>query len=139
MARAIQTTKHAIGEPLFGGMGNYRLLLEAAWLVRDVQDIDDAIGVAISEAGRRLNEASMAYVEVDVGVTGCPACNAPFDSAFIAAETALVGLALEMDVFNAENEEHASRIAKKEIGTALRNVPLSVIEVFELEEDDKEE
>lgn len=121
------------------GMGNYRLILEAAWLVRDVGDLDDAIGVAISEAGKRLNEASMAYVEVDVGVTGCPACNAPFDSAFIAAETALVGLSLEMDVFNAENEEHASRIAKKEIGTALRNVPLSIIDVIELEEEQVEE
>jgi len=32
-------------------MGNYRVTLEAAWLVRDVQTADDAIGVAIAEAG----------------------------------------------------------------------------------------
>lgn len=112
-------------------MGDYLVVLEAAWLVRDVDDIDDAIGVAVSEAGRRLNEHSMAYVEVDVGVTGCPVCDAPFDSAFIAADTALVGLALEMETFNADGTEHASRIAKKEIGQALHGVPLSVVDVVQ--------
>jgi len=115
---------------------NYLVAMEAAWLVRDVEDIDDAIGVAVSEAGKRLNEADMDYVEVEVGATGCPACGEPFDSAFIAADTALVGLVLEMDVFNAESMEHAQRIAKSEIGGALRDVPLKVIEVFETEKGD---
>jgi len=118
---------------------NYLVAMEAAWLVRDVEDIDDAIGVAVSEAGKRLNEADMDYVEVEVGATGCPACGEPFDSAFIAADTALVGLVLEMDVFNAESVEHAQRIAKSEIGGALRDVPLKVIEVFETEEGDDAE
>ncbi|MFW6448814.1 MAG: DUF555 domain-containing protein [Halobacteriota archaeon] len=114
-------------------MADYTVLVEAAWLVRDVEAIDDAIGVAVSEAGRRLNDASMGYVDVDVGVTGCPVCDAPFDSAFIAADTALVGLALEIDVYNAEDVEHASRIAKKEIGQALRDVPLKVVDVLQTE------
>jgi uncharacterized protein (UPF0212 family) len=117
---------------------NYLVAMEAAWLVRDVDDIDDAIGVAVSEAGKRLNQAEMDYVEVEVGATGCPACGEPFDSAFIAADTALVGLVLEMDVFNAESPEHAQRIAKSEIGGALRDVPLKVVEVFETEVDEDE-
>jgi uncharacterized protein (UPF0212 family) len=79
----------------------------------------------------------MDYVEVDVGATGCPACGEPFDSAFIAADTALVGLVLEMKVFNAENTEHAQRIAKSEVGGALRDVPLSVVETIEFEEDEE--
>ena len=115
---------------------NYLVAMEAAWLVRDVDSVDDAIGVAVSEAGKRLNQADMQYVEVDVGVTGCPACGEPFDSAFIAADTALVGLALEMEVFNADSEEHASRIAKSEVGGALRDVPLSVVEIAETPEDE---
>jgi len=117
-------------------MSNYLVAMEAAWLVRDVEDIDDAIGVAVSEAGKRLNEKDMDYVEVEVGATGCPACGEPFDSAFIAANTALVGLVLEMKVFNADSEEHAQRIAKSEIGGALRDVPLSVVETIEFEEDE---
>ena len=122
-------------------MSNYLVEMEAAWLVRDVEDIDDAIGVAVSEAGKRLNETDKQYVEVDVGATPCPACGEPFDSAFIAADTALVGLMLEIEIFNADSDEHASRIAKSEVGGALRDVPLSVIEIVETEagEGDGEE
>ncbi len=120
-------------------MSNYLVALEAAWLVRDVEAIDDAIGVAVSEAGRRLNEANKEFVDVEVGATPCPACGEPFDSAFIAASTALVGLMLEIDVFNADSEEHATRIAKSEVGGALRDVPLDVIDVVETEADEDDE
>ncbi|MFA9515939.1 DUF555 domain-containing protein [Halopenitus sp. H-Gu1] len=119
-------------------MSNYFVAMEAAWLVRDVDDVDDAIGVAVSEAGKRLNETDKQYVEVEVGATPCPACGEPFDSAFIAAGTALVGLLLEIEIFNADSEEHASRIAKSEVGGALRDVPLEVIEVVERDEGDEE-
>jgi hypothetical protein len=112
-------------------MANYLVAMEAAWLVRDVEEVDDAIGVAVSEAGKRLNQQNKEFVEVQVGATGCPACGEPFDSAFIAANTALVGLLLEIDVFNADSEEHAARIAKSEVGGALRDVPLSVVEIVE--------
>lgn len=114
---------------------DYRVIMEAAWLVRDVATVDDAIGVAVSEAGSRLNQAGLEYVDVEVGVTGCPVCEEPFDSAFLAAETAIVGLMLDMDVFNAESEEHANRIAKREVGEALRNVPLTVVDTVELEDE----
>jgi len=120
-------------------MTNYIVAMEAAWLVRDVGAIDDAIGVAVSEAGRRLNEADMDYVEVEVGSTPCPAGGEPFDSAFIAADTALVGLGLEMKVFNADSEQHASRIAKSEIGGALRDIPLSIIDTFETGDGEEED
>ncbi len=79
----------------------------------------------------------MEYVEVEVGATGCPACGEPFDSAFIAADTALVGLVLEIDVFNADRGTRP-RIAKSEVGGALRDVPLKVVEVFETEADEDE-
>jgi hypothetical protein len=130
-----QIKKHEYGEKIFPSM-NYLVAMEAAWLVRDVENIDDAIGVAVSEAGKRLNDKDMDYVEVEVGATGCPACGEPFDSAFIAADTALVGLVLEMKVFNAESIEHAQRIAKSEVGGALRDVPLKVVDTIEFAEDE---
>jgi hypothetical protein len=114
-------------------MPNYHVTLEAAWLVRDVQSADDAIGVAIAEAGKHLNP-KLDFVEVDIGTTFCPACKEPISSVFLAANTAIVGLVLQMKVFDAETEEHASRIAKSVIGRALRDVPLSVIDVEPLEE-----
>jgi len=109
-------------------VGNYLVSLEAAWVVKDVNTLDDAMGVAISEAGKRLNP-KLDYVEVDVGQRFCPSCGEIFDSAFLVAKTALVGLVLQMRVFDAESEEHASRIAKSVIGKALKSVPLSVISV----------
>jgi hypothetical protein len=120
-------------------MGDYLVAMEAAWLVRDVDDVDDAIGVAVSEAGKRLNEVDKQYVEVEVGVTPCPACGEPFDSAFVAADTSLVGLLLEIDIFDADGEKHAARIAKSEVGGALRDVPLKVIEVVPTEGDEDRE
>ncbi|PSP99428.1 hypothetical protein BRC89_04595 [Halobacteriales archaeon QS_4_70_19] len=117
-------------------MSNYYVRMEAAWLVRDVEDSNDAIGVAISEAGKRLNEADLEYVDMNVGATTCPACRETLDSVFVAADTALVGLALEMEIFDAESDEHASRIATSEVGGALRNVPLKVIEVVETESEE---
>jgi uncharacterized protein (UPF0212 family) len=113
-------------------MNNYRVTLEAAWLVKDIETVDDAMGVAIAEAGKRLNP-QLEYVEINIGTTYCPSCEEPFDSVFMAADTALVGLILEMRVFDAENNEHAARIAKSVIGKALKNIPLSVIEVVEME------
>ena len=40
-----------------------------------------------------------------------------------------------MTVFNVEREEHAARIARKEIGQRLENIPLDVLEIEQLEED----
>lgn len=113
-------------------LNNYKVTLEAAWLVKDIDSVDDAMGVAIAEAGKRLNP-QLEYVEINIGTTYCPSCEEPFDSVFMAAGTALVGLILEMRVFDAENEEHAARIAKSVIGKALKNIPLSVIEVVEMD------
>ncbi|MFB6186869.1 MAG: DUF555 domain-containing protein [Halobacteriaceae archaeon] len=115
-------------------MTNYQVVMEAAWLVRDVEETDDAIGVAVSEAGKRLNDADLEYVEVEAGATSCPACGEPLDAAFLAASTALVGLVLEMTIFDADNPEHAARIAKSEVGGALQDVPIEVIETMEGDE-----
>jgi uncharacterized protein (UPF0212 family) len=38
-----------------------------------------------------------------------------------------------MKIFNAESEEHAGRIAKSMIGKALGSIPLSVLEVEEMD------
>ncbi len=113
-------------------MANYIVTLEAAWLVKDVDSVDDAMNIAISEIGKLLNP-DLNFVEIEVGATSCPACGEAFDSVFMAAGTALVGVLLEMKVYDAESEEHAARIAKSTIGKALKNTPLDVVEVEEFE------
>ncbi len=117
---------------------NYIVTLEAAWLVKNVESVEDAMNIAISEVGKLLNP-DLNFVEIEVGTTSCPACGEAFDSVFMAAGTALVGILLEMKVYEAESEEHAARIAKSTIGKALRNTPLNVVEVEEFEGGEKKE
>lgn len=112
-------------------MPDYNVVIESAWVIRDVKSLDDAIGIAISEAGKRLNPAAK-YVEVEAGFLTCPYCEETLSSAIVVADTALVGLVLEMKVFRAETKEHAERIAKSVIGKALRDIPLKVLEVQDI-------
>ncbi|MBP1929913.1 uncharacterized protein (UPF0212 family) [Methanolinea mesophila] len=112
-------------------MPDYLVTLESAWIIKDAKSLEDAISIAISEAGKRLNPSAK-YVEVEAGMLACPFCEGELNSAIIVAKTALIGLSLEMKVFRADSKEHAARIAKSVIGKALRDVPLEVKDVQEL-------
>ena len=114
---------------------NCRVVVEAAVPVFDVETPDEAIRIAISKTGEMLNP-DLNYVEINMGERTSPS-GEELPPAFIAADEALVALELEMTVFNVERDEHASRIARKEIGQRLENIPLEVIEVEELEDDDE--
>ncbi|AXR77825.1 hypothetical protein AArc1_1491 [Natrarchaeobaculum sulfurireducens] len=104
--------------------------------VFDVETEDEAIRIAISKTGEMLNP-DLNYVEINMGERTAPS-GEELPPAFIAADEALVALELEMTVFNVEREEHASRIARKEIGQRLENIPLEVERVDVLEDDEDE-
>ncbi|ELY53077.1 DUF555 domain-containing protein [Natronococcus jeotgali] len=114
-----------------------RVVVEAAVPVFDVETEDEAIRIAISKTGEMLNP-DLNYVEINMGERTSPE-GEELPPAFIAADEALVALELEMTVFNVEREEHASRIARKEIGQRLENIPLEVLEVELIEEDEEGE
>ena len=114
-----------------------RVVVEAAVPVYDVETTDEAVRIAISKTGEMLNP-DLNYVEIDMGERNCPNCGESHDPAFIAADESLVALQLEMTVFNVERDEHAARIARKEIGQRLENIPLEVIEIEELEDEDED-
>ena len=114
-----------------------RVVVEAAVPVYDVSATDEAIKIAISKTGEMLNP-DLNYVEINMGSRTSPS-GEELEPAFIVADEALVALELEMTVFNVEQEEHASRIARKEIGQRLTNIPLEVLEVEIIEDDDEED
>ena len=72
------------------------------------------------------------FVEIEAGILPCPFCRKDLSCTLLVAGTALVGLLLQMRVFRAESGEHAARIARSVIGKALRDIPLSVLEVKQL-------
>ncbi|MFC7059097.1 DUF555 domain-containing protein [Halovenus salina] len=116
---------------------NCRVVVEAAVPVYDVETSDEAVRIAISKTGEMLNP-DLNYVEINMGERTSPS-GEELPPAFIAADEALVALELEITVFNVEREEHAARIARKEIGQRLENIPLDVLEIEVTEEDDEEE
>jgi uncharacterized protein (UPF0212 family) len=115
-----------------------RVVVEAAVPVYDVESTNEAVRIAISKTGEMLNP-DLNYVEIEMGSRSCPHCGEALDPAFVAADESLVALELEMTVFNVEREEHASRIARKEIGQRLENIPLEVLEVEVIEDDGQED
>ena len=117
---------------------NCRVVVEAAVPVYDVETPDEAVRIAISKTGEMLNP-DLNYVEINMGERSCPHCGEELEPAFIAADESLVALELEMTVFNVEREEHAARIARKEIGQRLENIPLDVLEIEVIDEDDDED
>ncbi|UPM42932.1 DUF555 domain-containing protein [Halocatena salina] len=112
-----------------------RVVVEAAIPVYDVGSADEAVRIAISKTGDMLNP-DLNYVEISMGTRSCPHCGEDMEPAFVAADEALVALELEMTVFNVEDEEHASRIARKEIGQRMQKVPLDIIGVETIDSDD---
>ena len=114
-----------------------RVVVEAAVPVYDVGTADEAVRIAISKTGEMLNP-DLSYVEIDTGTRTSPG-GEELPPAFVAADEALVALELSMDVYNVERAEHASRVARKEIGQRLRNIPLTVVDVEEIESDEERE
>ena len=114
-----------------------RVVVEAAVPVYDVETEDEAIRIAIAKTGELLNP-DLNYVEISMGSRTSPS-GEELVPAFVAADEALVALELEMTVFNVEQEEHAARIARKEIGQRLESVPLKVLRVEVLPSEEEEE
>ncbi|WP_123532929.1 DUF555 domain-containing protein [Halosimplex salinum] len=117
---------------------NCRVVVEAAVPVYDVETQDEAVRIAISKTGEMLNP-DLNYVEINMGERSCPHCGEELEPAFLAADESLVALELEITVFNVEREEHAARIARKEIGQRLENIPLDVLVIEQIDDEDEDE
>ncbi|WP_227380710.1 DUF555 domain-containing protein [Haladaptatus halobius] len=112
-----------------------QVTVEAAIQVYTVDTADEALRIAIAKTGELLNP-DLNYVEITPGSRTSPS-GEPLAPAFLAAGDALVALELELTVFNAEEKEHASRIALAEIGKQLDGIPLTILDVEVLVDDNK--
>ena len=113
-----------------------RVVVEAAVSVYDVETVDEAVRIAISKTGELLNP-DLNYVEIDMcSPTGPDGEELP--PAYIVADEALVALELTMDVFNVEQEEHAKRVARTEIGQRLNEIPLEIASVNEIADEESD-
>lgn len=110
-----------------------RVVLEAAVPVDDVATPEAAVGAAISKLAGMLNP-EMQYVDIDPRDQRSPR-GAQVPPATVAAGEGLVALELGMTVYDVENEEHAVRIARSEIGQRLTGISLERLSCTVLDED----
>ncbi|MEF8799880.1 MAG: DUF555 domain-containing protein [Halolamina sp.] len=99
-----------------------RVVLEAAVPVYDVATPEAAVKAAVSKAGEWLAD-DMGYVDIESRSRRSPR-GAELPPATVAAGEGLAALELGMTVYDVENEEHAVRIARSEIGQRLEGIPL---------------
>ncbi|MFB6220894.1 MAG: DUF555 domain-containing protein [Halolamina sp.] len=124
-----------------------RVVLEAAVPVYDVATPEAAVAAAVSKVGDLLSP-EMDYVDVEARSQRSPR-GAEIPPATVAAGEGLVAIELGMTVYDVENEEHALRIARAEIGKRLEGIPLERVsctvidgaedEPVEAESDSEEE
>jgi uncharacterized protein (UPF0212 family) len=104
----------------------YRVTLSVPWIVQGAHAVQDAINIAVSEAGKRVNEADSAHVhqcDISIQTLSCTACGAPMEAVLVVAETALVGLTLECTV-SAQSPENAEQTSRRELGEVFDGTPL---------------
>ena len=52
---------------------NYKITLEAAYIVKEIKEESDAIAIALSESGKKLNP-KLKYVEINIKESICESC-----------------------------------------------------------------
>lgn len=114
-----------------------RVVLEAAVPVYDVATPEAAVGAAVSKVAGLLNP-EMDDVAIDPRDRRSPR-GASLPPATVAAGEGLVAIELEMTVYAVENEEHAVRIARSEIGSRLEGIPLERLSCSVIGEEASEE
>lgn len=111
---------------------NYFVSLEAGYIIRNVDTLDDAFNIAIADIGRKLNDKGLNFISIGKRERN-EKVEINSDKALIVASTALIGLELTMKVFNASCDEHAIKIAKSQIGKALPHTSLDVLDVYKMD------
>lgn len=109
----------------------YLVKLSVPWVVNGVDGVQDAINIAISEVGRRIEDASHTRgVDLDVQMVSCPnqTCGTVTEAVLLVAEKALVGLRVEANV-RAKDPDHSRQVACRELGKHLEDAPLEPVEV----------
>ncbi len=101
---------------------NVRVTLEVPFFIRNVGEKKDARKIAIAEARKRIIQHKIPFTNIQVGASLCPVCGSPFESSFLVADTALVGLFIAIKIFD----------AKKMLGQVFRDTTFKTHELREI-------
>lgn len=106
----------------------FEVQLSVPWVVAGTTGVQDVINIAVSEVGKRVNQTSARYSEIVVQDVACPSCGYEYEAALSTTDFALVVLTV-LAQFEASSAEESSRIAKRELGVRMKDIPLTVLGV----------
>lgn len=113
------------------GEDQYQVSLSVPWIVWNVPSAQDAINIAVSEVGKRVQRASKKQVEeCEISIQGLSDSQGQqtSEAVLVVANTALVGLLLTCRV-QARSHDDAKAAARRDLGRELEEIPLVPIDV----------
>jgi uncharacterized protein (UPF0212 family) len=105
----------------------YEVQLSVPWVVPGVKSVQDAINIAVAQVGERTKSTEARSSEILVQDVGCPSCGYEMEAALCTTDFALVVLTVIVEM-SARSREESERIAKRELGVRMKDIPLTVLE-----------
>jgi len=114
----------------------YEVQLSVPWVVPGVKSVQDAINIAVAQVGERTKSTEARSSEILVQDVGCPSCGYEMEAALCTTDFALVVLTVIVEM-SARSREESERIAKRELGVRMKDIPLTVLEARPVDEADE--
>ena len=100
------------------------------------EERQDVINIAVAEVGTRTKSTEARSSEILVQDVGCPSCGYEMEAALCTTDFALVVLTVIVEM-SARSREESERIAKRELGVRMKDIPLTVLEARPVDEADE--
>jgi len=105
----------------------YEIQLSVPWVVAGAKSVQDAISIAVAEVGKRTKSTKARSSEILVQDVVCPSCGYEMEAALCTSDFAMVVLTVIVEM-SAESHEESERVAKRELGVRMKDIPLTVLE-----------
>jgi uncharacterized protein (UPF0212 family) len=117
----------------------YEIQISVPWVVAGADSVQDAINIAVAEVGKRTTSTKARSSEIIVQDVQCPACGHEIEAALCTTDFAMVVLTVIVEM-PADSLEESERVAKRELGVRMQDIPLTVLETRPADgEDEKSE
>jgi len=112
----------------------YEIQVSVPWIVAGADSVQDAINIAVAEVGKRTTSTKARSSEILVQDVACPACGHEMEAALCTTDFAMVVLTVIVEM-PADSLEQSERVAKRELGVRMQDIPLTVLETRPVDGD----
>ena len=105
----------------------YRVRLTLPWVVPGAPGVQDAINISVAEVGKRVSASKARSCDIEVQDLSCPECGHHMEASLCTPGYGMVVLDVTVEV-TARSLEHSRKVAKRELGSRMKDIPLTVID-----------